>query len=62
MKALVLFAVLSALPEDGLAGPAALAWTVIVGALLWSGVQRAGSGPASSTTCRRRPAAAARGA
>ena len=39
VKALVLFAVLSALPEDGWLDRSTLAWTVIVGALLWSGVQ-----------------------
>jgi hypothetical protein len=39
IKALVLFALLSALPEDGWLDRLTLAWTVIVGALLWSGVQ-----------------------
>jgi hypothetical protein len=39
VKALVLFAVLNALPEDGWLDRLTLAWTVIVGALLWSGVQ-----------------------
>ena len=39
IKALVFFAVLSALPSDGPVDMLALAWTVVVGALLWSGVQ-----------------------
>ncbi|MGY1713759.1 hypothetical protein [Geodermatophilus nigrescens] len=39
VKALVLFAVLDALPEDGWLDRLTLAWTVIVGALLWSVVQ-----------------------
>jgi hypothetical protein len=39
VKALVLFAVLNALPEDGWFDRLTLAWSVIVGALLWSGVQ-----------------------
>jgi hypothetical protein len=39
VKALVLFAVLNALPEEGWLDRLTLAWTVIVGALLWSGVQ-----------------------
>ena len=39
VKALVLFAVLDALPEDGWLDRRALAWAVIVGALLWSAVQ-----------------------
>ncbi|MGR7023557.1 hypothetical protein [Geodermatophilus sp. URMC 62] len=39
VKALVLFAVLNALPEDGWLDRLTLAWSVIVGALLWSGVQ-----------------------
>jgi hypothetical protein len=39
VKALVLFALLSALPEDGWLRRLTLAWTVIVGALLWSAVQ-----------------------
>ena len=38
-KALVLFAVLHALPADGWLDRLTLAWTVVVGALLWSGVQ-----------------------
>jgi hypothetical protein len=39
VKALVLFAVLNALPEDGWLDRLTLAWTVIAGALLWSAVQ-----------------------
>ena len=39
VKALVFFAVLSAIPADGWVNRLALAWTVVVGALLWSGVQ-----------------------
>jgi hypothetical protein len=39
VKAVVLFAVLDALPEDGWLDRLTLAWTVIAGALLWSGVQ-----------------------
>src|SRR5215218_5721126 len=39
VKALVFFAVLSAIPADGWVDRLALAWTVVVGALLWSGVQ-----------------------
>jgi hypothetical protein len=38
VKALVLFALLSALPEEGWLDRSALAWAVIVGALLWSAV------------------------
>ncbi|RBY81988.1 hypothetical protein DQ238_05035 [Geodermatophilus sp. TF02-6] len=38
VKALVLFAVLDALPEDGWLDVVTLAWTVVVGALLWSAV------------------------
>jgi hypothetical protein len=38
VKALVLFAVLDALPEDGWLDRLTMAWTVVVGALLWSGV------------------------
>lgn len=38
VKALVLFALLSALPEDGWLDRSTLAWAVIVGALLWSAV------------------------
>ena len=39
IKAVVFFAVLSALPPDGWVDRLALAWSVVVGALLWSGVQ-----------------------
>ena len=39
VKALVLFAVLGAIPEDGWLDRLTLAWTVIAAALLWSGVQ-----------------------
>jgi hypothetical protein len=39
VKALVLFALLRALPEDGWIDRLTLAWTVIAGALLWSAVQ-----------------------
>jgi hypothetical protein len=39
IKAVVLFALLGALPEDGWLDRRTLAWAVIVGALLWSGVQ-----------------------
>ncbi|WP_369139849.1 hypothetical protein [Modestobacter versicolor] len=39
VKALVLFAVLNALPEDGWLDRRAFAWAVIAGALLWSAVQ-----------------------
>jgi hypothetical protein len=39
VKAVVLFALLSALPEDGWLDRRTLAWTVIAGALLWSAVQ-----------------------
>jgi hypothetical protein len=39
VKALVLFAVLGAVPEDGWLDRRTLAWTVIAGALLWSAVQ-----------------------
>jgi hypothetical protein len=39
VKAVVLFAILGALPEDGWIDRLTLAWAVIVGALLWSGVQ-----------------------
>lgn len=38
-KALVLFAFLNALPEEGWLDRYTLAWAVIVGALLWSAVQ-----------------------
>lgn len=39
VKALLLFAVLDALPADGWVDRRALAWAVVVGALVWSGVQ-----------------------
>ena len=39
VKLLVLFALLGSLPEDGWLDRLVLAWTVIAGALLWSGVQ-----------------------
>lgn len=39
VKALVLYVVLAALPADGWLDQQALAWSVIAGALLWSGVQ-----------------------
>jgi ATP synthase protein I len=39
VKALVLFAVLNAVPADGWIDRLTLAWTVIAGALLWSVVQ-----------------------
>jgi hypothetical protein len=39
VKALVLFAVLGALPADGWLDRYTLAWAVVAGALLWSGVQ-----------------------
>lgn len=39
VKALVLFAVMNALPDDGWLDRRTLAWAVIVGALLWSAVQ-----------------------
>ncbi|HEV7188256.1 MAG TPA: hypothetical protein VGN28_10225 [Blastococcus sp.] len=39
IKAMVLFSLLSALPEHGWLNRLTLAWTVVVGALLWSGVQ-----------------------
>ena len=39
VKALILFALLSALPADGWLDRLTLAWTVVAGALLWSGVQ-----------------------
>ena len=39
VKALVLFGLLDALPEEGWLDRLTLAWTVIVGALLWSAVQ-----------------------
>ena len=39
VKLLVLFALLGSLPEDGWLDRLVLAWTVIAGAVLWSGVQ-----------------------
>ena len=39
LKALLLFALLSALPEDGWLDRRTVAWTVVVGALLWSAIQ-----------------------
>ena len=39
VKAIVLFGLLDALPEEGWLDRLTLAWTVIVGALLWSAVQ-----------------------
>jgi hypothetical protein len=39
VKLLIFFAVLSALPADGWVDRRALAWAVVVGALLWSAVQ-----------------------
>jgi hypothetical protein len=39
VKAVVLFGLLDALPEDGWLDRLTLAWTVIAGALLWSVVQ-----------------------
>jgi L-asparagine transporter-like permease len=39
VKALVLFALLRALPEEGWIDRLTVAWTVIAGALLWSAVQ-----------------------
>jgi hypothetical protein len=39
VKALVLYSLLTALPEEGWLDRRALAWSVIAGALLWSGVQ-----------------------
>jgi hypothetical protein len=39
VKAVVLYALLGALPADGWLDQRALAWSVIVGALLWSAVQ-----------------------
>jgi hypothetical protein len=39
VKAVVLFAILDALPEDGWLDRLTMAWSVVVGALLWSGVQ-----------------------
>ena len=39
VKAVVLFAILNAMPEEGWLDRLTLAWSVIVGALLWSGIQ-----------------------
>jgi hypothetical protein len=39
VKALAFFAVLSAIPPDGVIDRLALAWAVVGGALLWSAVQ-----------------------
>nr|WP_243850863.1 hypothetical protein [Modestobacter marinus] len=39
LKALVLFPLLTGLPAEGWPDRRVLAWTVVVGALLWSGVQ-----------------------
>ena len=39
VKAVVLFAILGALPADGWLDPRTVAWSVVVGALLWSGIQ-----------------------
>jgi hypothetical protein len=39
VKAVALYAILSALPEHGWLDRLTLAWAVVVGALLWSGVQ-----------------------
>jgi hypothetical protein len=39
VKAVVLFAVLDSLPADGWLDRRTVAWSVVVGALLWSGVQ-----------------------
>lgn len=39
VKALIFFAVLSALPDDGWVDRVALSWAVVAGALLWSAVQ-----------------------
>lgn len=39
LKAVVLFALLNALPDDGWLDRRTLAWTVVVGALVWSGIQ-----------------------
>jgi hypothetical protein len=39
LKAILLFAVLQALPEEGWLDRLTLAWTVVAGALLWSAVQ-----------------------
>jgi hypothetical protein len=39
VKAVVLYGLLSAMPEDGWLDRRTLAWAVVAGALLWSGVQ-----------------------
>jgi hypothetical protein len=39
VKAVVLFGLLNALPEHGWLTRLTLAWTVVIGALVWSGVQ-----------------------
>jgi hypothetical protein len=39
VKAVVLFGLLNALPEHGWLTRLTLAWTVVIGALMWSGVQ-----------------------
>jgi hypothetical protein len=39
LKVLIFFAVISAIPADGPIDRLVLAWTVIAGALLWTGVQ-----------------------
>ncbi len=39
VKAVVFFAVISSIPADGAIDRLALAWAVVAGALLWSGVQ-----------------------
>ena len=39
VKAVVLFGLLNALPEDGWLDRRTLAWAVVAGALLWSGIQ-----------------------
>ena len=39
VKAVILFPLLNALPEDGWLDRRTLAWSVVAGALLWSGVQ-----------------------
>jgi hypothetical protein len=39
VKAVIFFAVLSQMPADGAVDRLVMAWSVLVGALLWSGVQ-----------------------
>jgi hypothetical protein len=39
VKAVIFFAVLSQMPADGTVDRLVMAWSVLVGALLWSGVQ-----------------------